>query len=274
MPTVGEASSIGAGLELRERVTWIGHHGRRYWNPISPERVDAWVTEAPLPRSASAPNDAPQSSVAPVLDIGCGSGALVLHAAEARGCVALGIDPLKPAIEQARADAARRGLADRAEFRCQTFEDAEVPEHHFGMVACLGASHAFNGWRGAMEVLPNLLVPGGLLLLGEGYWQRTPDEEYLDFLGCEEDVYLSHEHNQELAREHGLEVLRAHEANDAEWVAFEDGYASNLHSFVAAHPTDSDADAILDRITAWRDAYLEWGVDTLGFGLYLLKAKH
>ena len=253
------AKSAAPTLSLRERMTWIGHQGQRYWNPISAERVDAWVAELAL-----GPDDA-------ALDVGCGRGELLLQAAATHGCRVLGIDPLRPAIEMARAEAMRRGLDGLADFRARRFEEVELPAGAFRLCACLGASHAFDGWRGAMTVLPELLAPGGWLLVGEGYWKQTPDQGYLDFLGCEEEVYLDHQGNLDFARECGLEVVRAHQADDAEWVAFEDGYAGNLHAFLGANPRDPDADQMMTRITAWRDAYLEWGVDTLGFGLYLLR---
>ena len=42
-------------------------------------------------------------------------------------------------------------------------------------------------------------------------------------------------------------------------------------SHVRANPHDPDAQAMLERIRPWREAYLRWGRDTLGFGLYLFR---
>ena len=37
----------------------------------------------------------------------------------------------------------------------------------------------------------------------------------------------------------------------------------------ASSPTIPDVPAMLERIRRWRDAYLRWGRDTLGFAVYL-----
>lgn len=57
-----------------------------------------------------------------------------------------------------------------------------------------------------------------------------------------------------------------------------DGYWSatpheDYLAFLEQHPEDPDADAFRDRITAWREAYLQWGRGTLGFGLFLMKKR-
>jgi len=38
---------------------------------------------------------------------------------------------------------------------------------------------------------------------------------------------------------------------------------------VIERPEDPDVPAMLERIRRWRDGYLHWGRETLGFGVYL-----
>ncbi|MDA1017867.1 MAG: hypothetical protein O3A00_25845 [Planctomycetota bacterium] len=63
------------------------------------------------------------------------------------------------------------------------------------------------------------------------------------------------------------------ECSQSEWDDYEDQYAQNVEEFVRANEHDPDAEAMLQRIRPWRDAYLRWGRDTLGFGLYLFRAR-
>ena len=60
-------------------------------------------------------------------------------------------------------------------------------------------------------------------------------------------------------------------ALDDEWDEYEWRYARPVETFVAENPDGPDAEEMLRKIRTWRDAYLRWGRDTLGFGLYLLR---
>jgi len=181
------------------------------------------------------------------------------------------VDQLGPAIERARAEAGRRIPRANLEFRCEPFEAGRFREKSFQLVACLGATHAVGNLEAALRVLSRLVPPGGLMLVADGYWRRTPDPEYLEFLGATPDELRTHEGNLSLARGLGMSVLRSHQATGAEWSHYEDTYAESLMRFVTGHPEDPDAREMGDWIQAWRHAYLRWGRDTLGFALYLLR---
>ena len=44
-----------------------------------------------------------------------------------------------------------------------------------------------------------------------------------------------------------------------------------VERYARNNPDDPDCPAMVTRIRRWRDAYLRWGRDTLGFGLYLFQ---
>jgi hypothetical protein len=69
--------------------------------------------------------------------------------------------------------------------------------------------------------------------------------------------------------EHGLEPRGAWVSSAADWDRYEDLYARTVETYIATHPEDPDGAAIGERIRRWRETYLRWGRDTLGFGLYL-----
>jgi cyclopropane-fatty-acyl-phospholipid synthase len=98
------------------------------------------------------------------LDVGCGWGALVMHAAQRYGVQAVGITVSEPQAEYAREHAAEAGVADRCEIRVADYR--EVADGPFDKIASVGmVEHV-----GAAELsyyartLRALLRPGGLLL--------------------------------------------------------------------------------------------------------------
>jgi ribosomal protein L11 methylase PrmA len=61
-----------------------------------------------------------------VYDLGCGDGRIVIMAVEKFGARGVGIDIDPKRIEEARANAAKVGVADRAEFRLGNLFDADI----------------------------------------------------------------------------------------------------------------------------------------------------
>jgi SAM-dependent methyltransferase len=85
--------------------------------PYVPTR--AQVVEEMLRMAAVKPGDV-------VYDLGCGDGRIVIMAVEKFGARGVGIDIDPKRIEEARANAARAGVADRAEFRLGNLFDADI----------------------------------------------------------------------------------------------------------------------------------------------------
>jgi cyclopropane-fatty-acyl-phospholipid synthase len=98
------------------------------------------------------------------LDVGCGWGALVVHAAERYGVRAVGITLSEPQAEYARERVADAGLADRCEIRVADYR--EVPDGPFDKIASIGmVEHVGAAKLGDYaRTLRALLQPGGLLL--------------------------------------------------------------------------------------------------------------
>jgi hypothetical protein len=133
----------------------------------------------------------------------------------------------------------------------------------------VGATHAYGSYRGALNALQRAVVPGGRILLGEGYWKREPDPGYLAVLGAKPTDYTDHAGNVSAGIDAGLISLYSCASSDDEWDHYEGLYARAIERHAIAHPDDPDCAEMLTRIRTWRGAYLRWGRDTLGFGLYL-----
>lgn len=99
-----------------------------------------------------------------LLDVGCGWGSLVLHAAEHYGVDAVGITLSREQAGLARERVAQRGLDDRVEIRVQDYRD--VTDGPYDAIASIGmAEHVGRGnlalYAGSLYAL---LRPGGRFL--------------------------------------------------------------------------------------------------------------
>ena len=99
-----------------------------------------------------------------LLDVGCGWGGMVMHAAEHYGVKALGVTLSRQQAEYAQKAIAERGLADLAEVRFLDYR--EVPESGFDAVSSIGLTEHIGrrNYAAYFTRLSEKLRPGGRLL--------------------------------------------------------------------------------------------------------------
>ncbi len=243
----------------RYKYTTISHQGMRYCNPFSSEKIEAIINLLDL------------TSEARVLDIGAGKAELLIRLIERFSVSALGVDFssafLQEAYEQAEARIPQ-GKLTLQECDVTAFQ-ADVES--FDLVICLGASHIFGGFQGTLQHLVQWVCPGGQILIGDGYWKQEPAPEYLAAMGATRNECLTHAGNVAIGVTQGLVPMYASVCNDDEWDLYEWLHLRNIERYALEHPDDPDVPALLARIRSWRDLYLRWGRETLGFGLYLFQ---
>jgi len=148
---------------------------------------------------------------------------------------------------------------------------ADAKEPLFDAAICTGSTHAFGGYRQTLRALSHVVRRGGQILVGEGYWRKDPEAGYLQALGATRAEFHDHAGNVAVAVEEGLVPLYSTVSTGDEWDRYEGLYLRAVERYVASHPEDPDTPALRDHIRRWRDAYLKWGRDTLGFGMYLFR---
>jgi cyclopropane-fatty-acyl-phospholipid synthase len=115
-----------------------------------------------------------------LLDVGCGWGGMVMHAAAEHGVRALGVTLSRKQAEWAQAEITRRGLGGLAEVRHLDYRDA--PGERYDAISSIGLTeHIGNDQLPAyFTALRSRLRPGGRLLNHCITQPRTPDKRETD----------------------------------------------------------------------------------------------
>lgn len=231
-------------------------------SPISSEKTDLLIDLFELEAGSR------------VIDVGCGTGEFLARVAAKYDVSGVGVEIDAPSLESARKTALDRGVADNLEFVEADIRDFEIVEP-FDCGICMGASHAYAmdepAYPETLKGLGDSIRSGGCLLIGESFWIREPEKEYVDFVGEPSGTYRTHRENVELASQFDLLPLYATTSNQDEWDDFEWRHHMRIEKRAEENPDDPEAQKKREFGRAWRSAYLKWGRGTLGFGFYLFK---
>lgn len=207
------------------------------------------------------------------LDVGCGTGEFLTRLIKSKSCSGLGIDSNSDSITTAHANAKTKIPKSSFEFRKGEIENQQLEDASFDLAMCIGSTHAYGmgdvAYPNALNALSRLVKPGGQILIGEGYWKQTPDQDYLKAIGDPVGVYHSHEENIKFAESLGLISAYATVSSDDEWNYFEWSHRLKAVRNAMQNPNDPSSTKRLERTRGWLDGYLRWGHNTMGFGFYL-----
>jgi 4-hydroxy-2,2'-bipyrrole-5-carbaldehyde O-methyltransferase len=121
-----------------------------------------------------------------VLDVGCGTGSYLIHAAAAAGSelTGLGVDRDAAAVELARRRLAEAGLAERFPVRHADIRTLGLPAASFDLVLLFQNIYYFaeDERPALLRRLRELLVPGGALLLASLFAGRSVAAAHYDLL--------------------------------------------------------------------------------------------
>jgi SAM-dependent methyltransferase len=235
----------------------ITHGDHLICNPLSEAKLDELIGLLDLPPGAR------------VLDIASGKAELLLRLAERYGIVGDGVDLSPYYIEDAQQKLARRLPSASLTFHQQDGRDFAAPPASYDLASCIGASWTFDGHAGTLAALKRWTRPGGLVLVGEPFWRRTPEPEYLAASGNSVDAWATHAENVAIGTALGLTFLYTIVSSEDDWDRYEGLQCRAAERYAAAHPDDLDIPELLQRTRKSRDLQLRWGRDTVGWALYL-----
>lgn len=209
-------------------------------------------------------------SDARVLDVAAGKGELFLRILERYQCEGDAFEPSPLYQASMRAEIAGRIAPGKAHAFEQEAYEHDVEPETYDLIVCI-ANRPYGDLRETLAKSWAMVRSGGQLLLGEWHWvDREPDPNYIDFLGCGEDAYETHEGVVALAVKEGFTPVYATTAARDEIDHYEGLSTLAVERWLRGNPGDPHANAIRERSRKWRDAYLKWGRYELGFGMYLL----
>lgn len=256
---VGKIDFGGSDLD-RNKFSAIAHINHVFYSPVNPTKIDKVIELLSL-----TDNDK-------IIDIGSGIGEILLRIIEKYGSTGIAIEHYGNFAEQLKVNAKNRGVLNNIEVIPQDANLAiKTINQEFNVGICIGSSHALGGYHKTIESLSNIVVKGGYIVLGELYWRKKPHAEYLEFLGGDEVDILSHSENIFKAQEYGLIPLSSSVSNEDDWDSYEWLYSKSIEDYCYNNPDDPDCPQMLERIRSWREMYLKWGRETLGFGIYLFR---
>ena len=171
-----------------------------------------------------------------VIDIGCGRGEWLVRLLQLREDLsAVGVDTSEVALAAARETAAAAGVIDRVQW---VLGDAAAAVGDPADAAlCIGSTHAFGGLAATLSALRERVVPGGHILLGEGFWELPPTPAALEVIGDLPDLPAL----IAACHEHGWHIVAGHVSTAAEWDAYEWSWVGSLTRWALDHGgTDGD----------------------------------
>jgi len=145
-----------------------------------------------------------------LLDVACGAGGPALRIAATTGCSVVGIDVHEQAVTTASSLAARRGLAERAEFRAaDATGPLPFPDASFDAITCIDAINHFTDRPRVIAEWARLLKVGGWLLFTDPITVTGPLTNAEVAVRSSAGVYLfvPHGYDERVISQCGLRLL-------------------------------------------------------------------
>ncbi|MFD8568955.1 SAM-dependent methyltransferase [Streptomyces sp. NPDC059639] len=209
-----------------------------------------------------------------VLDLASGSGEMLCTWARDLGFTGTGVDISTVFTEQARARAAELGVADRVEF---LHGDAagHVADQPVDLATCLGATWIGDGFAGTVGLLDRSLRPGGLMLIGEPYWRRTPPDEQTA-KECHATTITDFIELPDLIGQFqglGYDVVEMTLADQDSWDRYAAAQWLSMRRWLDENPDDDMAPEVREELTDEPARYARSTREYLGWGVFALMKR-
>lgn len=202
-----------------------------------------------------------------LLDLGCGSGAWLMHAlADHPRVRAEGVDLSRPSLARAETAAAEFGARDRLVLH-HADAAAYTSDTAFDVVLSVGASHAFGGLPQTLAAARRHLAPGGSVIIGDGFWECPPSPDAVEMLGALEDLPAT----VDRVVADGWTPVYGHVSTREELDDYEWSWTGSLASWALDHSGDPDAAEALAAAADHRDGWLTAYRSAFGFVCLVLR---
>jgi SAM-dependent methyltransferase len=207
-----------------------------------------------------------------VLDIACGKGEPLVRLAELFNIYGVGVDISPYFIKDCKKKKNER-IPD-SDIELLEMDGAKYSPNVnelFDLTMCIGASFVYNGFIGTIKSLKKMTKPNGLLIIGEPYWLKEPDDKYLEMSGIKKEEFNSHSKNIDFGEKEGLNCIYTVVSSHDDWDHYETLQWWSAYDYMNDYPNDPDNSELLDKIEKAKMEYLLYGRDTLGWAIYVFK---
>ena len=237
----------------------ITHKQHIYCNPMNESKIQRFIGLLDLDDKR-------------VLDIACGKGELLISLAEQYDIAGIGVDISPYCIQDCYEKKQARAPHSDLEFIEMDGADYKSPKpEYFDLASCLGASWVYGGHEGTLKTLMGMTKPGGLILVGEPYWLKEPDPEYLKADEMTKETFGTHHENIKTGEKLGLTCLYTFASDHDDWDNYETLQWLAVNNHIRANPDDPDNPELLEKLERFKEMYLRWGRDTLGWAIILFR---
>jgi SAM-dependent methyltransferase len=220
-------------------------------NPTSPEKIRLLGERLRL------------TSASHVLDIACGKGAPAVLLASTFGCRITGVERAAEFAADARTRIAEAGLSHRIEILERDAAELELDSERYDVTLCLGASFIWHGLAGTLSVLARATRLDGHVVVGEPYWRRWPLPD-----GIDDGGYVPLGETAGRFGAAGLDLHTLVDASQDDWDRYETLHWRAVEEWLEANPDDPDAAEFRQRHERYRDDYLGWQRELLGWAIF------
>jgi SAM-dependent methyltransferase len=262
---------------------WLGKGGRALivlWRtpPVNRQLLSALAhadhpIAAPLSDSAVSRllNRAVRRRDDHLLDLGCGEGTWLPHALQAHeGATAVGIDISGEGFARTREQVTQLGLAGRLELQqhdVRKYRSARKAN----VVLSVGAAYAFGGLLPALDAARHHLAVDGVVLLGDCFWEREPDEDTRAEIEDGQQKFADLPATVAQVVADGWTPVYGHVSTIDEWDEYEWCWTGTLAQWALDHPGQPDSEQALNTSASHRTSWLGGYRGALGFVVLLLR---
>jgi SAM-dependent methyltransferase len=240
----------------------ILHSKQLIMNPMRDEKFTRFCEALNLPEHSR------------IIDVGCDKGEFLIRLYNLYAISGIGIDKSPYCIDECKHQKAERAPTAEIDYLLMDGKDY-VAHENFDLACCMGASWIWGGIKSTLSALSEMTRLEGLVVLGEPYWKKEPADEFLRLEEIKRSNYHTHKENVLIGDQLGLTCIYTLASDTEDWDSYETLHWWAVSEYADKHPEDHDLPEIWKNMVKFREIYLKYGRDTLGWCLYVYrKAVH
>ena len=224
-------------------------------NPTSPEKIRLLGERMRL---------GPDSHV---LDVASGRGGPAVLLAGAFGCRITCVERAEDFHHAAQERVRDAGLADRIELVHADAHAFPLEPGRYDAALCLGASFVWDGLQGTLEALVPAVRPRGFVAVGEPYWRRWPLPR--EFEPDPGEDYLTLRDTVGAFERAGLAPTTLIDGSQDDWDRYETLHWLAAEEWLRENGSDRDAGEIRATMERYRNRYLRWERELVGWAIFV-----